>query len=71
MLKHIKITSHSSQEQIDSEAISSALAFISLEGHAFISMNTTVFGSNNDNFRTDIIYRENQTRKVLFEKSDN
>jgi len=51
MLKHIKITSHSSQEQIDSEAISSALAFISLEGHAFISMNTTVFGSNNDNFR--------------------
>ena len=52
------------------EEIHSAIEHISEEGHAFISMNTTNFILKETIFlRTEIVYRENQTRKVLVEKS--
>lgn len=42
---------------------------INEEGNSIISMNTKFFGKYMNWARTEIIYRENQTRKVLVEKS--
>lgn len=42
---------------------------ISIQGHTFISINTIAYGQNLNRLRTEIIYRENQTRKVIFEKT--
>ena len=42
---------------------------ISKEGNTFISCHTVPFGQNNCNFNTEIIYRENVTRNVIFEKT--
>ncbi len=42
---------------------------ISIEGHTFISVNTIAYGTDFNRLRTEIIYNENLTRKVLFEKS--
>lgn len=38
------------------------------EGHLFISMNTISLGGTNRNLRNEIIYKENETRKVIVEK---
>jgi len=38
------------------------------DGHSFISINTVSLGGANRNLRTEIAYKENQTRKVIIEK---
>lgn len=38
------------------------------DGHSFISINTVSLGGTNRNLRTEIAYKENQTRKVIIEK---
>ncbi len=42
---------------------------ISIDGHAFISSQVSIMGENNNIIRTQIIYQENQTREVIFEKT--
>lgn len=42
---------------------------ISIDGHAFISSQVSILGENNNIIRTQIIYQENQTREVIFEKT--
>jgi len=42
---------------------------LSIDGHTFISSNIVVFGQEMNYFRNEIIYRENQTREVIFEKT--
>lgn len=42
---------------------------ISIDGHAFISSQVSIMGENNKIIRTQIIYQENQTREVIFEKT--
>ena len=42
---------------------------ISIEGHTLISCNTIAHGQYLNRMRAEIIYRENQTRKVIVEKS--
>ena len=41
-------------------------------GHTFLKLNTDSFGTSThvDKFRTEIIYLENPTRKVIFEKTE-
>ena len=41
---------------------------LSIDGHTFISSNTIAFGHEMRYFRNEIIYRENITREVIFEK---
>ncbi len=41
---------------------------INLNGHTFISCNTIAHGANMGILRTEIVYRENITREVIFEK---
>jgi hypothetical protein len=42
---------------------------ISIEGHTFVSCVTISHGQDMNRLRTEIIYRENQTRKVIVEKA--
>jgi hypothetical protein len=42
---------------------------IDMQGHTFISINTIAHGSNLNRLRTEIIYRDNETRKVIMEKT--
>jgi hypothetical protein len=42
---------------------------LSVDGHTFISSNTVVYGDSMRYFRNEIIYRENPTREVIFEKT--
>ena len=42
-------------------------------GHTFVNLNTIAFSERRDvmeKFRTEIIYFENPTRKVIFEKTE-
>lgn len=48
--------------------IASFLEIINAEGHTFISLNTITMGSGIF-LRTEIVYRENQTRMVIVEKT--
>ena len=38
------------------------------EGHLFVSISTASLGGSDRNLRTEIAYKENQTRKVIVEK---
>ncbi len=38
------------------------------DGHSFISISTVSLGGANRNLRTEIAYKENQSRKVIVEK---
>ena len=58
------------KERIDLE-IEKFLHELEINGHTFLHMNTISFGGNKsyiDEFRTEIIYQENNTRKVIIEK---
>ncbi len=58
------------REKFDTE-ISIFLEELEKNGHAFISLNTISFSKHSgyiDTFRTEILYQENQTRKVISEK---
>lgn len=41
---------------------------LSYEGHAILSVNSISCGSSNSYIRTEILYREIETRKVITEK---
>lgn len=51
------------------ETVKRFIENLSIYGHTFISSNTVVYGDNQRYFRNEIIYRENPTRKVIFEKT--
>lgn len=52
------------------ENVQNFLDKISEEGHMFISLNTIAYGHNGhlNRLRTEIVYQENYTRKVITEK---
>jgi len=53
--------------------ISDFIEFLSNEGHTFVNMNSVAYGrfEPTNRVRTIIIYIENPTRKVCFEKINN
>lgn len=42
---------------------------LSIDGHTFISSQVSIMGETHGMIRTQIIYQENQTREVIFEKT--
>jgi hypothetical protein len=53
-------------------SVSEFLETLETDGHTFLNMNTIVYGTSKeymDEFRTEIIYIENQTRQVIVEKA--
>jgi hypothetical protein len=50
--------------------VKSFIEGISEKGYTFISVNSIAYGEHRNRIRTEIIYRENQTRKVIVEKTD-
>lgn len=42
---------------------------ISIDGHTFISSTVSILGEKNGIIRTQILYKENYTRKIIFEKT--
>lgn len=60
----------SRRSQLD-EDVRKFLNELEENGHTFLSMNTISYGERTgyvDHFRTEIVYQENHTRKVLVEK---
>ena len=49
--------------------VKSFIENLSIDGHTFIRSNTVVFGREMSYFRNEIVYRENITREVIFEKT--
>ena len=50
-------------------AVKQWLSWLNSEGHTFISMSTITFMESGLSYlRTEIVYRENITRKVIVEK---
>lgn len=55
-------------EQYDKK-VTNFIEELSKAGHTFINSTVSVFGSDNQVLRTQIIYQENQSREVIFEKT--
>lgn len=71
MIRYKTFIGHRDYNEESDKKISDFLETISIEGHTFISLNTVTSGQYHNNFRTEIVYRENITRKVLIEKESN
>lgn len=50
------------------EKVKNFVKNISEQGHTIISVRTQIYGERNEAIRTEILYRENITRDVIFEK---
>lgn len=73
MLKYNTFYNNESNRRRHDESIEKFLEVLSNDGHTLISINTISFGEYKnvvDIFRTEIVYRENCTRKVIMEKTD-
>ena len=73
MIKHKAFYTHIDVRDKHDADIQNFLDDISKEGHTFISINTIAYGKYSDtlnNLRTEIAYKENQTRKVIIEKTE-
>jgi hypothetical protein len=50
--------------------VSDFINLMLFEGHTFLSTNACPYGVNNSHIRTEIIFIENQTRRVIVEKQN-
>jgi hypothetical protein len=62
-------TSYGNELDEYNEKVKYFIEKLSIDGHTFISSNTVTFGHEMRYFRNEIIYRENPTREVIFEKT--
>lgn len=65
----LNFKSESELKQFDKK-IQEKLNSLCEDGHLFISINTIPLGGTDRNLRTEITYKENQTRKVIVEKKE-
>ena len=53
------------------EEVTQFIETLSIEGHTLVSISTITHNSDLSRLRTEIVYREVITRKVIVEKTDN
>ena len=73
MIKYDTIARYVGSSDISNKEYNKNVKFfiekISNDGHTLISCNTIAYGHDMGRLRTEIIYRENQTRTVIVEKA--